>query len=83
MQRPFTDHVKSKGFNHGLVEYDDPGAAERASLLVLIPAFPKGTVGKPLAMPKNRALVPHVKAGGRTLTSIGNPLLVRLHPRWW
>ena len=26
----FTDHVKSKGFNYGFIEYDDPGAAERA-----------------------------------------------------
>ena len=25
-----TDHVKSKGFNYGSIEYDDTGAAERA-----------------------------------------------------
>ncbi|KAK0517239.1 hypothetical protein JMJ35_000394 [Cladonia borealis] len=70
-----TSRARSKGFNHGLVEYDDTGAAERASLIVLIPAFPKGTVDKPLARPKNRALVPHVKAGCRTLTSIGSTRL--------
>lgn len=34
-----------------------------------LPIFPKGSANKPLARPKNRALVPHVKAKGKSPTS--------------
>ncbi len=34
-----------------------------------LPLFPEGTANKPMAKPKNRALIPHVKTKGKPLTS--------------